>query len=221
MSVGPLAILVSMPTLLDRWKDLLAGLHVAGPSATAVGERLIARWQESHRHYHSVTHLIACLDQLHAWHQHAQQAHHIALAVWFHDAIYNPQASDNEAASAQLLSDSNRALGLHTAIIDRCAELIIATDHRQVVADSDHDAQLLVDIDLAILGTDPDIYDAYATAVRREYDFVPDDSYRTGRSQVLRTFLAREDIYTSPPARALEQGARCNLQRELEALQTG
>ena len=81
------------------------------------------------------------------------------------------------------------------------------------------DGAILVDADLAVLGTEPAGYGAYVTGVRVEYADVPDEVWRTGRAAVLRGFLERPTIFATPTGRARwESRARANMAAELAAL---
>src|SRR4051812_36368693 len=92
--------------LLDRltlfWQRLwteLVGPENLGPSLPVLGG-LAQRYSEPHRHYHTLDHLLAMLDTLAALPLPAASQPAVQLAVWFHDAIYDPKASDNEERSA-------------------------------------------------------------------------------------------------------------------------
>ena len=77
----------------------------------------------------------------------------------------------------------------------------------------------LVDVDLGILGASPDTFEAYDRAIRREYEWMPEDRYRAGRAAVLKSFLDRDAIYHTPEIRTeLERKARQNLKRKLDEL---
>jgi predicted metal-dependent HD superfamily phosphohydrolase len=142
----------------------------------------------------------------------------LQLAAWFHDAVYDPRAADNEARSAAYATASLAALKLPPAQISSVERLILAT-RSHLAEPGDHDAHVLLDADLAILGSEPEQYDAYAHAIRQEYGWVPETEYRYGRGQVLAQFLARDRIYYTQAMTTLyEQAARRNLQRELTHL---
>ena len=75
-------------------------------------------------------------------------------------------------------------------------------------------------MDLAILGRPAAEFDAYERAVRLEYGWVPEEAWIAGRSQVLRSFLARPIIYATPRFRkSHEAAARSNLTRSLASLE--
>ncbi len=144
----------------------------------------------------------------------------LVLAILFHDAIYDGRRVDNETASAALARNHLRDLGVSSARIDRVEHLILATRHRaEDIADADADTALLLDLDLAILAASSDRFQVFVTGVRQEYAHVPDDTWQTGRARVLKSFIARRQIYTTPALAAFwEAAARANVTRELECL---
>ena len=201
------------PTRFHRlWKSIDAHGDPA-----LVANDLLARWSEPWRHYHTTGHLHACLAQLDAHRALAHEPDVVELALWFHDAVYDPRASDNEAQSARLAADTLRAAGLPEATVAKVESLILAT--RTHETDGDPDTALLLDIDLAILGSPPDTYQAYASAIRREYAWVPEPDYRAKRAAVLARFLHRPRLFLTEPFFARHEApARANLAREIQTL---
>lgn len=184
-----------------------AGLH----------QRLIAAWSEPHRRYHTLQHLRECLGLFEEAHDLAQRPGEVALALWFHDAIYDPRRQDNEERSAEWAHDSILAAGLDDETAKRLHSLVMATRHEEVPLDAD--AQLLVDIDLSSLGATAARFDESDLQIRDEYAHVPDEAYRQGRRLVLGEFLARPRLYTTPYFyEAFESRARDNLRRALARL---
>lgn len=180
--------------------------------------RVRARYDEPHRAYHTWTHVLACLEARKAIAETVSPE--VDLALLFHDAIYDPLAHDNEEKSAELLREEGRRAGIDDEVLERAAELVLATKHGAVVASSP-DACVVVDADLSILGADRETFDAYEIAVRREYAMVPADAFRAGRAKVLQQFLDRP-IFETPRGRDLwEARARANLERSLAALRSG
>ncbi len=140
----------------------------------------------------------------------------LALAVFFNDAVYDATRTDNEARSAAPLAEEPWGGTLFGEGLGRIGRMIAATTAH---APSDDPAtQALLDLDLAILGAEPAACGAYAAAIRREHDHVPEPLWRAGRAAVLGRFLARERIYGSPAFAPLKASARTNLSAEREAL---
>lgn len=184
------------------------------PAAT-VFEDLARRYGEPQRRYHTLEHIADCLVRLDE--APAPPPRRIELALWWHDAIYDPRRDDNEAQSAGLALRQLEQLGVSAAESEAVAGLIRLTAGHKVEAADDVGARL-VSIDLSILGREPGEYDRYAAAIRQEYAHVPDPLYRAGRARVLARFLDGP-IYPDPMfARAYEAQARENLAREIDAL---
>jgi predicted metal-dependent HD superfamily phosphohydrolase len=147
---------------LERWRETweLAG---APPPAGAFDD-LFARYAEPHRAYHDLGHVLSCLRHAADVRARLTSPAEVELALWYHDAVYDPHRGDNEAASARLAGDRLAPL-LAPASVAAIEGLVLATRHLAVPEGDD--ARFLVDIDLAILGATPEAFDAYETAVRR------------------------------------------------------
>lgn len=185
----------------------------------AVRDELIARYGEPHRRYHTMTHVEDCLAQVAgSTDMDETQRALMHAAIWFHDAIYDPTRSDNEAESAKLAAGRLAAADAEQAFIDEVVRLILLTAGHSVQADDAIGARL-VSIDLSILGAEADRYDAYADAIREEYAHVPEPLYRAGRAAILGRFLESEALFADPLwAERYETQARANLTREIAAL---
>src|SRR5262249_29092639 len=143
----------------------------------------------------------------------------VALAIIFHDVVYDPRRQDNEAQSAAVARARLTALGFAPDLINRVADYIEATQHGRQLDTEDPDLALLLDLDLSTLAAAPDAYRLYASAIRREYGHVPDALYRVGRRHVLQGFLARAKIYRTPRLAELwEARARANISAEIAEL---
>lgn len=192
---------------------------------TALGARDAAAFQvvrdayaSDQRHYHTVEHILECLAYFDRVRALARRPDELEAAIWFHDAVYDISQRDNEARSAELARDQALQAGIPSETADRIAELVLNTTHTAQAASSD--AQLLIDIDLSILGASPERYRRYEIDIRREYASAPDDLFRRGRLHVLNAFLERTGIYhTSYFYERLERQARENLAEAVEALQ--
>lgn len=176
-------------------------------------------YAEPGRRYHTRHHIEDCLDKLAAWPGLTPAERRVLTwAIWWHDAVYDPRAGDNEAKSAELARRDLPALGATPAEVDEVGRLICLTAGH-TVSHGDRLGAALVSIDLSILAADPPGYDAYARAVREEYGHVPEDAWRRGRGAVLQRFLDTPVIFPDPAFRAAhEPRARANLERELASL---
>ena len=202
----------------DEWRRLWTALGVEVVPG-GLFNQLVRAYGEPQRHYHTLQHLRECLAHFDAASALARRPEEVELAVWFHDAVYDPQRHDNEQRSADWARSSIVAAGCDAAVAERVAQLVLATARHEAPAD-DPDAQLLLDIDLAILGAAPARFDEYERQVRAEYAHVGETEFRGGRARVLAGFLARPRLYgTQPFHDALEQRARDNIARSLSALQ--
>jgi predicted metal-dependent HD superfamily phosphohydrolase len=199
-----------------RWRDLWRRLE-GQTDSEPVFDQLQALYAEPHRAYHNLDHIADCLAQFDRAGHLAVYPAELELAIWLHDIIYDTHASDNEGKSAQWAVDAMHAAHMTPEAIKRVETLILATKH--TTAPKEPDAQLLVDIDLSILGRPPREFDAYEAKIRQEYAWVSEDAFRQGRRAILESFLARPSIYqTSFFREQFEAQARENLARSMISL---
>jgi len=205
-----------MQPLRDRWQRLWQALG-ASDTGDALFEDLVSRYQEPQRHYHTLEHLSHCLAQLDALRACAADPALAELALWFHDAVYDPARDDNEPASAALARTEALATGLAAATAGRLHALVLATRHESTPADRDE--AVVVDADLAILGAPPARFDRYQRQVREEYAWVPEPVYRNTRRALLLRLLQRPALFHTPAfVERYEARARANLERAIAAL---
>ena len=198
------------PSLEQGWQRLWNELDTPAPAG--LFDALIQAYREPQRHYHTLQHLEECLDHFDALRHLAEHPAEIELALWFHDSVYDVHARDNEARSADWADQALRATGLAPAACARVHALIMATCHDALPASPD--AQLLTDIDLAILGAGPGRFAEYEAQVCAEYAHVPQPLFVERRRQILQGFLERDPIFQTQPCRQrFEAAARRNLAR--------
>ncbi|MGB3186523.1 MAG: hypothetical protein WBG36_15750 [Ornithinimicrobium sp.] len=229
MSRGPQWALAQART---RCHADLGGLAPEAPAdlVEAEGMFIIHSWTEPHRAYHCLRHVADMLTVLpRLCRQESTLTDHVVLlanvATWYHDVAYDPRATpgSNEQRSASIARDHLHRLGAAGEDIDAIEALIVMTvDHRAQAPDSAVSAELLGafhDADLWILSAPAQRYREYARQVRDEYAHVPAPLFASGRSVILRDFMARDHVYRTSYARAhWEQSARNNVGAELTVL---
>jgi predicted metal-dependent HD superfamily phosphohydrolase len=203
------------------WVNLLARYAVAPAAAYPIFDRLVAAYSEPHRFYHTLEHINEVLKVAGKLANASTDPSAIRLAIWFHDAVYDPRATDNEERSTTLAADLLRPLGVPEGTIQHVAEMIQATAHC-TTAEAGTDTAVLLDADLAILSSEERRYARYAADIRREYAWVEESAYRAGRAKVLQSFLDRPRIYRTERMHAVaEDTARRNLAIEIDRLAHG
>ena len=200
-------------SLLDSffyyWKQFAIKLSLTHDKNTSIYSILLNAYTECQRHYHTVQHIVECLQLFHQIKHQLQDPIAVELSIWFHDVIYDPKASDNEEQSAELMKK------LCTEIVDQ-AQIqkvywwIIATKKHQPSLDSD--LNYLLDIDLAILGSDSNRFAEYEQQIQQEYSWVEPSIYKIKRAEVLHYFYAMQPLYQTKYFREnFEKKAKHNL----------
>ena len=185
-------------------------------------------YSQPQRAHHNLAHIQHCLDQFETVRGMFQDPNAVEAANWYHDSIYDSRARNNEEKSGVLaesrietickdyggshITDNGLALGV---IVD---VMIRATKHTGVVT-NDHDVELLLDIDLAILGQPPAVFDEYERNIRQEYKWVELPIYCRERVKILRQ-LAQPRVYrTSIFRQKYETEAQANIERSIKRLE--
>jgi predicted metal-dependent HD superfamily phosphohydrolase len=205
-----------LAALQQGWAKLLARYRIAAVDAYPVFDVLVAAYSAPDRHYHNLEHLAEMFRVASRLTSITDDPSAVQLAIWFHDAVYDARASDNEARSADLAVTLLGPIGVPGSELDRVTRLIHTTAH---LADDrppgDRETAILLDADLAILGAAPERYTRYAGAIRAEYAWVPEPEYRAARTTVLDRFLARPRIFWTDLAyQEGEERARTNMTAE-------
>jgi predicted metal-dependent HD superfamily phosphohydrolase len=201
-----------------RWIGLMTSLGL--PAETETFAALVAAYSEKHRHYHTGKHIEHCLRELDSALSLAIEAAEVELAIWYHDAVYDPYSSNNEERSADWACTLLNRHNVSAARVERVRSLILATRHAAPATTPD--AQLVSDIDLSILGADEATYAVFEADVRKEYRWVPSILFRRKRAEILDSFLKRPQIYNTEPFRArYELRARHNLAGAIRTLGGG
>ncbi len=206
-----------MTFLYSSWLGLGRSLEVEPVAGQKAFDDLAAAYSSPGRYYHTLEHIYHVLSTIKTLQSQAKDLTALQLAAWFHDVVYDSQAQDNEEKSADYADRLLQSLEIPSNKIAATSHLIRNTKHHQAASD-DIDSQILLDADLAILGTNLVQYQEYARAIRQEYAWVPEAQYFRARRQVLERFLQRERIYfTDWMFEVAELAARHNLQAEIQS----
>ena len=194
-----------------EWRDLAQNLALPPALSVNILAELQAGYGDPARHYHTGHHIISLLEQV--GDLQLKDSDMARLAIFFHDVIYDPARSDNERRSADLLK---RRLSRYISAerLDRAIAIIEATAGHQ--ATGDHDTDLVLDLDMAILAQPWPVYETYARGVMAEYlPHIGEAAWRQGRvSLFLDPTLARGKIFLTDHFKPLEDRALENLRRE-------
>lgn len=195
--------------LEERFTRLMQRLGLA-PYADGVYQLLAGLYAESGRHYHTLQHIGDCLRRLDQAKGQLTDPDAAELALWFHDAVYDPAGDDNELRSAFLF---DRQLGVHlpTRRADAVHAMIMATVHDGNAAEGD--ARWVADIDLAGIAAPWEEFLHATELLRRERGHLTDRQFRLGSERFFSNLLACRSIYLTDDFRTrCEAQARRNIE---------
>ena len=191
------------------------------PASTSVDaevawSKVERHYSEPHRVYHDPQHLAHCLEQLDLANGLIVHPDRVEMAIWFHDIINEPGATDNEQRSADYFRTLTREVA-DERFVDAVVELIRVTTHK--VAPNDPDQQFICDIDLASFGCPWECFIRDSLRVKAEFTG-SEEAYYRGKKAFLQSMLERPRIFLTDFFNArYEQQARDNIQRLLEMIE--
>jgi predicted metal-dependent HD superfamily phosphohydrolase len=184
------------------------------------------RYEYPVRPYHNWRHISNCLIELDEYKKSLKretvlfddkELDFVEIALNYHDCIYNPADTQNELLSANRAFIDMKGLGFIDPYAAKVRDLILLTKHTENC--NYLIGQVMMDIDISIFGSHPNIFKEYNIAIRNEYSFIPDSIYNVERIKVLSFFLAKPTIYqTSYFYNLYEEQARKNITNCIELL---
>lgn len=177
-----------------RWIQLCNALGATG-NVDASYHRIVNLYRTPVRAYHNLLHVEHCLNESDAVSHLVVNPAAVEAAIWFHDAIYNSKASDNEDKSASVAIRMLAAMGVRSKLCQDVGKLILHTKH--AVVPRTRDGKIMVDVDLAILGSSPAAFARYERGIRKEYSWVDESVFWPKRAEFLQTLLSRKRIYVT------------------------
>ncbi len=175
-------------------------------------------YNSSKRKYHNLNHIKDMLLEAEKLRRSMNDYDLVLFAIWFHDIVYDAKKGDNEERSADIAEKFLNKVNYNKEKIKKIKNLILKTkNHSNVDSNGDFDTKLFLDLDLLILGTNKEMYRIYAEKIRKEYSFVPDKIYGSGRIKILENFLSQEFIFRTETFRKIyEKIAKYNIKSEIE-----
>lgn len=201
-----------------KWNSLIKPFDIEQKISEKIFLNLVKNYSSSSRYYHNLQHINHLLEIIEVLREKSQNFVAIQFAVWFHDVIYNTYCQNNEEKSAEYMEIELNSLKIPQEIIHKAKNMILKTKNHQA-DENDIDSQILLDADMAILGSEIAEYANYAQGIRQEYYWVSEHEYSMGRKNFLAQILTRKYIYFNKIfAKTLELKARENIQWEIENL---
>ncbi len=187
---------------------------------------LTGRLSEPHRRHHGPSHVDAMLAGLRELGPLVRAPATVEVAVWYHDAVYDPSRADNESRSADLLRSEMAGVAPPDVVADAAAMVLATADHAiptQTPPELRGDMAYLLDLDMAVLGADPEGYDAYERGIAAEYGPVHGEAaYARGRRAFLEGLLLRPRLFLTDRFHdELDAKARANVRRAMGGLSQG
>ncbi|CAI3120454.1 hypothetical protein MWMV7_MWMV7_01187 [Acinetobacter calcoaceticus] len=194
------------------WFELHQYYHFSEPQK--ILDILITAYSEKQRAYHNVQHIYECLILFDSIRSELNDVYAVALAIYFHDVIYDPQAKDNELKSAEHF-EQYMAQDLIVNTVQKIKQWILATQKH--IPTDELDLQFFLDIDLAILAATPERFTEYEQQIQQEYSWVDPQVYSMKRKEVLTHFYQSDPLYqTTYFQKNFELRARQNLKQILD-----
>ncbi|HMV80583.1 MAG TPA: hypothetical protein PK683_01680 [Leptospiraceae bacterium] len=197
----------------------LQNSSVSAESAESVFRRLRDMYSEPERRYHTLRHIRDIQSGIIEYRNLFSHYDAYIFACWYHDAVYDSKSKTNEEDSAELAVRELSGLGIPEKTVLLCRDAVLSTK-RHIPVPETEEMKLFLDLDLKILGANDERYEEYKKEVRSEYSWVPEETYRKERANVMKYFLKRDRIYfTEMMHQKFDAQARKNLKQEIEELE--
>lgn len=211
--------LQNFSNLKSLWYELASKYKAEAEVVESHWVEIYKSYNSPKRYYHNLHHLKHMFEIITPFKQLLKDSDAVYFSIWFHDIIYNSSKKNNEEQSATKASEILIKLNVPVELITKVEQMILATKSHMSIKSGDFDTNILLDADLAILGSDKESYIAYSKAIRKEYGQYPDLLFNPGRKKVLQKFLQSEYIFkTEEMKKQSEVQARTNLSFELNNL---
>ena len=205
----------------ERFSSLWRRCLVAGAEIDVARtfDELVELYSQPHRCYHTMSHIDHCLTQMDVGAKAMGGNDAVEMALWYHDAVYDPRSNDNEQRSAELFTKRAQAVVADGFCAAVC-RLIDVTTHRNSPAADDE--KFVVDVDLSGFGMPWPEFNDDSARVRRECSHLSDSQFETQQCRFLQCLLDRKSVFSTDFFRdRYEVIARANISRQLAILRSG
>ena len=166
---------------------------VTDHSSAQIYQRLTQYYGDSQRFYHTLEHIKGCFVLFEKIKNLLDNPDALALAIWFHDAIYEPGACDNERRSADWFMAETDGL-FDEDLRELVCTHIMATLHCGSETGV-HDSQFMVDIDLSSFGMPWPVFLRDSDNVRRERPELSDQEFYPNQCNFQKVLLERSRFF--------------------------
>ncbi len=157
-------------------------------------DNLIGRWNEPHRFWHNMKHLLFLLRKIDEYFLLDENVNlymtdtykNFILAAFWHDAIYDPRATDNEEKCVIAFHNSwTNGDILFAENVKIVIGMIRCTKERKLPLDSMEKTFWMFDNDILFNGSNTDLID-YENKIFKEFQFVSYEIYKAKRIEFLK-----------------------------------
>ena len=166
---------------------------------------VLDQYSKDENKYHTLSHIDYCLKEVSQTFcklnvfdtpVSSLQFEAIKLAILFHDAIYDPQKTDNEEKSVEFFNQfCNKTKQVKSEIVNLVKPAILATkSHKLPNSVDQYNSNSVVNAitvmaDLSVFYMTTYHFDLYDDQIRNEYSFVHEKIFKSARKTILNTFL--------------------------------
>ena len=185
--------------IVDPWSEFRSLVLLVHPGCTVnvisrLYLELINKYNEPHRHYHNLDHILYCLDKLKEVHGIEYDDIALRFGIWYHDSVYNIDDNKNEEKSAEFAEKHLLQIMSPCSLIENVKAIILVTKHFQASQLFQLECKLIVDIDLSSFGDRPEFQHG-CELIRKEYADIDEKVYLRERIKILFNFVTRPNIY--------------------------
>jgi predicted metal-dependent HD superfamily phosphohydrolase len=175
------------------WRRCL--LDQAVDNSAAIHQQLVNSYNEPQRVYHTLNHIDHCLAHFDKIKIDLENPDAVELAIWYHDVIYKPGATDNERLSADLFMETTQD-HFNDSLRHTICQHIMATLHNSSEIDN-NDTKFMVDIDLSSFGLPWPEFSADSDKLRQEMSAMSDEDYYRKQAAFQKKLMNRPRFFKS------------------------